>query len=654
MSIATEIERINNNIAQAYSACFDEGAVMPELRNSANLANTIGTLSTLSFEVVRSKPTENIKTNVIYLIPNDKIEGENIYDEWIYVNSAWELLGSTEVDLSQYAKKAEIPKKTSELTNDSGFLTQHQDISGKENISHKVTSIDTGADDTHYPSALAVKKYVEASDYEFVSEIPADADHAKKFVLPDGYIYTWQQGSPSVPYNANTRLINQSPKLNTDKDTLETRAGVLVSDLIPYGRDWKYSEDGRVYLSGISEIVPVYYSSLIVYYYRRDTGAYIGTLQSAQISSMNYPANNSPISLPVSLKVSDPAIAFSGVDVSDPGKDIGYVRILLGISTQGNITENDVKDLVINVPFYDTPATPDGWASTGVKHPYYAKGLPDGGSAGQLLLKTADGAAWQDKADVFNVQTGQKLYAVGDSITYGYGPNATRIDSWFKYAVERNGYDAANSLNLAENGLGFCTTSTRGHTITDVVGGTNFASADIVTVALGVNDWKNSTATLAALWSGMANCFNKIRTDNPYCKIYFILPFNVSFSGSYANFYGLGFRGDSDTSKCYGNTLQTFINLIKAKFSEAAFKAYRVELIDMTECPALNRNNITTALFDNLHPSAETQAELGKEIARLLSVSRPKEQSPSKVSELTNDSGYLTLATLPKYNGGVQ
>jgi hypothetical protein len=36
------------------------------------------------------------------------------------------------VDLTGYALKSEIPTKTSNLTNDSGFLTQHQDISGKQ------------------------------------------------------------------------------------------------------------------------------------------------------------------------------------------------------------------------------------------------------------------------------------------------------------------------------------------------------------------------------------------------------------------------------------------------------------------------------------------------------------------------------------------
>ena len=36
------------------------------------------------------------------------------------------------IDLTPYAKKTEVPVKTSQLTNDSGFLTSHQDISGKQ------------------------------------------------------------------------------------------------------------------------------------------------------------------------------------------------------------------------------------------------------------------------------------------------------------------------------------------------------------------------------------------------------------------------------------------------------------------------------------------------------------------------------------------
>jgi len=45
MSIASEITRINNNIASAYTACNNKGATMPVTQNSANLASTIATIS---------------------------------------------------------------------------------------------------------------------------------------------------------------------------------------------------------------------------------------------------------------------------------------------------------------------------------------------------------------------------------------------------------------------------------------------------------------------------------------------------------------------------------------------------------------------------------------------------------------------------------
>ena len=54
------------------------------------------------------------------------------------------------------AEASDVPSKTSELTNDSGFLTQHQDISGKEDRSNKVTALSSSSTDTQYPTAKCV------------------------------------------------------------------------------------------------------------------------------------------------------------------------------------------------------------------------------------------------------------------------------------------------------------------------------------------------------------------------------------------------------------------------------------------------------------------------------------------------------------------
>lgn len=46
MSISQEIQRINTNIANAYTQANAKGATLPQNQNSANLASTIQSIST--------------------------------------------------------------------------------------------------------------------------------------------------------------------------------------------------------------------------------------------------------------------------------------------------------------------------------------------------------------------------------------------------------------------------------------------------------------------------------------------------------------------------------------------------------------------------------------------------------------------------------
>ena len=65
----------------------------------------ISTIQIASFEVVDTLPESDIKSNAIYLVPSNVSGLNNIYDEYIYVNNKWELIGNTSIDLSQYATK---------------------------------------------------------------------------------------------------------------------------------------------------------------------------------------------------------------------------------------------------------------------------------------------------------------------------------------------------------------------------------------------------------------------------------------------------------------------------------------------------------------------------------------------------------------------
>ena len=89
-----------------------------------------------AIEVVSTLPTENISTTTVYLKTGSKSDPDNIYDEYIYVKSKWELLGSQTIDLSGYvttdtmnaALKNKLDKSGGTLTGE--LTTQNVTING--------------------------------------------------------------------------------------------------------------------------------------------------------------------------------------------------------------------------------------------------------------------------------------------------------------------------------------------------------------------------------------------------------------------------------------------------------------------------------------------------------------------------------------------
>lgn len=98
-----------------------------ETYTQAEVNSLIGAITTIDIRVVQELPTEDISTTTIYLVPSTSAGTSNAYDEYIYVNQNWEMIGTTAVDLSDYYTKSEvnalIPTKVSVLQNDSGYIT---------------------------------------------------------------------------------------------------------------------------------------------------------------------------------------------------------------------------------------------------------------------------------------------------------------------------------------------------------------------------------------------------------------------------------------------------------------------------------------------------------------------------------------------------
>lgn len=83
----------------------------PTTEQVQTLINTaIGSISSISYEVVSALPATG-EPAIIYLVTHDGMVS-NIYDEYIWVNNAFEKIGSTDIDLSNYWNKTDLVEIT--------------------------------------------------------------------------------------------------------------------------------------------------------------------------------------------------------------------------------------------------------------------------------------------------------------------------------------------------------------------------------------------------------------------------------------------------------------------------------------------------------------------------------------------------------------
>ena len=75
----------------------------------------IDAINFIDLEVVQTLPTTDIKTKTLYLVPKSLSEQGDVYDEYLYINSTWEHIGSTEADLSNYYNRTEVDTKIDSL-----------------------------------------------------------------------------------------------------------------------------------------------------------------------------------------------------------------------------------------------------------------------------------------------------------------------------------------------------------------------------------------------------------------------------------------------------------------------------------------------------------------------------------------------------------
>ena len=112
------------------------------------LKQLISLIPQFSIEVVQTLPTEDISETTIYLVPNSDPEQGNYYEEYIYVNNTWELVGTTAVDLSAYYTKLEVDGLLAAKANTSDVTAALALKEAKADMNDDVTDIVVDLTDT--------------------------------------------------------------------------------------------------------------------------------------------------------------------------------------------------------------------------------------------------------------------------------------------------------------------------------------------------------------------------------------------------------------------------------------------------------------------------------------------------------------------------
>lgn len=215
------------------------------------LKNLVDLLPQFAIEVVQTLPVSDISETTIYLVPASDPEQGNYYEEYIYVNNAWELVGTTAVDLSGYYTSAQVDTLLAAKANTSSLATvatsgAYSDLSGKP-------TIDTALDTT---STNAVENRAVASEINSIkSDITVDGSAS-------GDIATFVDGSDNPLKELKISIVatqsgsgDPSPE-NVRPITGWTGANVYVSgedtsNPTTYNIDWQ-SIAGTVYFGNLN------------------------------------------------------------------------------------------------------------------------------------------------------------------------------------------------------------------------------------------------------------------------------------------------------------------------------------------------------------------------------------------------------------------
>ena len=215
-----------------------------QVYTKSEVRTLIGSINTLTIEVVSELPTQDISTTTIYFV--GPATGTNTYDEYVYVNNAWVKIGDTDIDLTDYVTSSQLTTILQDYytknaidallsnyytkTNVDNLLDDKQDILTFDNAptmgsNNPVTSggIKTALD-TKQNTLTFDSTPTEDSSNPVTSDGIKDAIEARKFSNPNLLDNPWftvnQRGQSDYPSTTWTYWVDRWQTLSKSNSTV--------------------------------------------------------------------------------------------------------------------------------------------------------------------------------------------------------------------------------------------------------------------------------------------------------------------------------------------------------------------------------------------------------------------------------------------------
>ena len=122
-AVEGEIPDVSNFITKAVNDLVNYYTKTQVDSKVSDLQSQISAIPKFAISVVSALPESGISATTLYLVKTSTTETGNLYTEYIYVNGAWESLGTQKLDLSGYATQAWVNTQIADFITESEVNT---------------------------------------------------------------------------------------------------------------------------------------------------------------------------------------------------------------------------------------------------------------------------------------------------------------------------------------------------------------------------------------------------------------------------------------------------------------------------------------------------------------------------------------------------